>query len=243
MSISENLKTIIKLAKNADGKCVSELTPDEAHAVAFCSEFRPAAYTEAGIVKYNKEEKFVTLSPSYIAMRKIINSVGDKIVGFKADSYHVFADQELPVFKEGNVRVALELYPEEKFIPPKRCEYDHLPRLQRKDTGFPYTKDEVLLGIASTIAQVHLCLEKNLEMPLILQSAHKAMLNDWDQFFKIIGAVGLARLLPTFENSEVFGEGSFGTVDYDALKSPHSYLATFLFMVSKGIVLKYRRKE
>ncbi|EJB4242306.1 hypothetical protein MT068_001371 [Salmonella enterica] len=243
MSISENLKTIINLAKNADGKCVSELSKLEAHAVAFCSEFHPANYTEAGTVKYNKEEKFVTLSPAYISMRRIINSVGDKIVGFKADSYHVFADQELPSFKEGNVKVALELYPEELFIPQKRCEYDHLPRLQRRDAGFPYSKDEVYLGIASVIAQVHLCIEKSIEMPPVLQAAHKQIERDWDQFVKIIGAVKLARLLPAFENAEVFGEGPFGTVDYDALKSPHSYLATFLFMASKGLVLKYRRKE
>ncbi|WCX68708.1 hypothetical protein [Salmonella phage GSW6] len=132
MSIKKNLAEIIKLARSCNGKSVSELNELEAHAVAFCAEFYPAYINASGLPKYNKDAEEVTLAPSYISLRRLIQTVDPTIKGFSADSFHVFADVELPHFKEANAKSALECYPNILMIPQKQCKYDHLPRLIKK---------------------------------------------------------------------------------------------------------------
>lgn len=236
MSIKKNLAEIIKLARACNGKCVSQLNELEAHAVAFCAEFYPAYLNASGQPKYNKDAEEVTLAPSYISLRRLIQTVDPTIKGFSADSFHVFADKELPYFKEGNAKTALECYPKILMIPPKQCKYDHLPRLTKKVEP-PYSSlSELKLGIVSTLAQVHLSIvDDSTTSNPILDAAHYEILRDPEQARKVAKSVkfDISTILDTMQDMR-----PRGSVDYSALNSESSYLATFLFMASKGIILK-----
>ncbi|WVL06087.1 hypothetical protein SIA3lw_00173 [Salmonella phage vB_SalS-SIA3lw] len=236
MSIKKNLAEIIKLARACNGKCVSQLNELEAHAVAFCAEFYPAYINASGQPKYNKDAEEVTLAPSYISIRRLIQTVDPTIKGFSADSFHVFADKELPHFKEGSAKTALECYPNILMIPPKQCKYDHLPRLTKKVEP-PYSSlSELKLGIVSTLAQVHLSIvDDSTTSNPILDAAHYEILRDPEQARKVAKSVkfDISTILDTMQDTR-----PRGGVDYSALNSESSYLATFLFMASKGIILK-----
>lgn len=236
MSIKKNLAEIIKLARACNGKCVSQLNELEAHAVAFCAEFYPAYINASGQPKYNKDAEEVTLAPSYISIRRLIQTVDPTIKGFSADSFHVFADKELPHFKEGSAKTALECYPNILMIPPKQCKYDHLPRLTKKVEP-PYSSlSELKLGIVSTLAQVHLSIvDDSTTSNPILDAAHYEILRDPEQARKVARSVkfDISTILDTMQDTR-----PRGSVDYSALNSESSYLATFLFMASKGIILK-----
>lgn len=236
MSIKKNLAEIIKLARACNGKCVSQLNELEAHAVAFCAEFYPAYINASGQPKYNKDAEEVTLAPSYISIRRLIQTVDPNIKGFSADSFHVFADKELPHFKEGSAKTALECYPNILMIPPKQCKYDHLPRLTKKVEP-PYSSlSELKLGIVSTLAQVHLSIvDDSTTSNPILDAAHYEILRDPEQARKVAKSVkfDISTILDTKQDTR-----PRGSVDYSALNSESSYLATFLFMASKGIILK-----
>lgn len=236
MSIKKNLVEIIKLARACNGKNVSELNELEAHAVAFCAEFYPAYINASGQPKYNKDAEEVTLAPSYISLRRLIQTVDPTIKGFSADSFHVFADKELPHFKEGNAKSCLECYPNILMIPQKQCKYDHLPRLTKKVEP-PYSSlSELKLGIVSTLAQVHLSIvDESTSSNHILDAAHFEILRDPEQARKVARSVkfDIETILDTKQETR-----PRGSVDYSALNSESSYLATFLFMASKGVILK-----
>lgn len=236
MSIKKNLAEIIKLARACNGKCVSQLNELEAHAVAFCAEFYPAYLNASGQPKYNKDAGEVTLAPSYISLRRLIQTVDPTIKGFSADSFHVFADKELPHFKEGNAKACLECYPNILMIPQKQCKYDHLPRLTKKVEP-PYSSlSELKLGIVSTLAQVHLSIvDDSTTSNPILDAAHFEILRDPEQARKVAKSVkfDISTILDTKQEAR-----PRGSVDYSALNSESSYLATFLFMASKGVILK-----
>lgn len=236
MSIKKNLAEIIKLARACNGKCVSQLNELEAHAVAFCAEFYPAYINAGGQPKYNKDAGEVTLAPSYISLRRLIQTVDPTIKGFSADSFHVFADKELPHFKEGNAKACLECYPNILMIPQKQCKYDHLPRLTKKIEP-PYSSlSELKLGIVSILAQVHLSIvDDSTTSNPILDAAHFEILRDPEQARKVAKSVkfDISTILDTKQETR-----PRGSVDYSALNSESSYLATFLFMASKGIILK-----
>lgn len=235
MNIKDKLKEIMKLAKECNGKNVSELTETEAHAVAFCSEFHPAYIGITGTPKYSKESEQVTLSPTYMELRKITRAVDPTIKGFSADSYHVYADVELPRFKEHNVKSALECYPNILYIPTKKCSYDHLPRLQRT-VAAPYASvEELKLGIVSIIAQIDLALKEGYDMAPALLAAHYEIQRDSEQALKVAKSIkyDIQNILETEASIRPKGK-----VDYSALNSESSYLATFLFMASKGVILK-----
>lgn len=236
MSIKKNLAEIIKLARACNGKCVSQLNELEAHAVAFCAEFYPAYINASGQPKYNKDAEEVTLAPSYISLRRLIQTVDPTIKGFSADSFHVFADKELPHFKEGNAKSCLECYPNILMIPQKQCKYDHLPRLTKKVEP-PYSSlSELKLGIVSTLAQVHLSIvDDSTTSNPILDAAHFEILRDPEQARKVAKSVkfDIETILDTEQETR-----PRGSVDYSALNSESSYLATFLFMASKGVILK-----
>ncbi|WMM34975.1 hypothetical protein KPBMHCEF_00017 [Salmonella phage EH3] len=236
MSIKKNLAEIIKLARACNGKNVSELNELEAHAVAFCAEFYPAYINASGQPKYNKDAEEVTLAPSYISLRRLIQTVDPTIKGFSADSFHVFADKELPHFKEGNAKSCLECYPNILMIPQKQCKYDHLPRLTKKVEP-PYSSlSELKLGIVSTLAQVHLSIvDESTSSNHILDAAHFEILRDPEQARKVARSVkfDIETILDTKQETR-----PRGSVDYSALNSESSYLATFLFMASKGVILK-----
>lgn len=236
MSIKKNLAEIIKLARACNGKCVSQLNELEAHAVAFCAEFYPAYLNASGQPKYNKDAGEVTLAPSYISLRRLIQTVDPTIKGFSADSFHVFADKELPHFKEGNAKACLECYPNILMIPQKQCKYDHLPRLTKKVEP-PYSSlSELKLGIVSTLAQVHLSIvDDSTTSNPILDAAHFEILRDPEQARKVAKSVkfDISTILDTKQETR-----PRGSVDYSALNSESSYLATFLFMASKGVILK-----
>lgn len=236
MSIKKNLAEIIKLARACNGKCVSQLNELEAHAVAFCAEFYPAYINAGGQPKYNKDAGEVTLAPSYISLRRLIQTVDPTIKGFSADSFHVFADKELPHFKEGNAKACLECYPNILMIPQKQCKYDHLPRLTKKVEP-PYSSlSELKLGIVSILAQVHLSIvDDSTTSNPILDAAHFEILRDPEQARKVAKSVkfDISTILDTKQETR-----PRGSVDYSALNSESSYLATFLFMASKGIILK-----
>ena len=239
MSIKKNLAEIISLARGCNGKRVSELNELEAHAIAFCSEFYPAHIDAGGQPKYNKEATEVTLAASYISLRRLIQTVDPTIKGFAANSYHVFADVELPTFKEGSAKAVLECYPNILMIPPKKCEYDHLPRLQ-KFVAAPYSNvQELKLGIISVLAQVDLSLRSNWEMSPVLMSSYAELKKNEAQALKIANSVGYD--ITSILESEVEDLRHRGSVDYYALNSESSYLATFLFMASKGVILKVER--
>ncbi|WMU95382.1 hypothetical protein [Salmonella phage PH204] len=239
MSIKKNLAEIIKLARACNGKCVSELNELEAHAVAFCAEFYPAYLNASGQPKYNKDAGEVTLAPSYISLRRLIQTVDPTIKGFSADSFHVFADKELPYFKEGNAKSCLECYPNILMIPQKQCKYDHLPRLTKKVEP-PYSSlSELKLGIVSTLAQVHLSIvDDSTTSNPILDAAHFEILRDPEQARKVAKSVkfDISTILDTKQETR-----PRGSVDYSALNSESSYLATFLFMASKGVILKVNK--
>ncbi|QIO01981.1 hypothetical protein falkor_166 [Salmonella phage falkor] len=239
MSIKKNLAEIISLARGCNSKRVSELNELEAHAVAFCSEFYPAYLDASGQPKYNKDCEEVTLAASYISLRRLIQTVDPTIKGFSANSYHVFADIELPRFKEGSAKTALECYPNILMIPPKKCEYDHLPRLQ-KFTAAPYSSlSELKLGIISTLAQLHLSIiDSNVETTPTLLAAHYEILRDQDQALIVAKSVkfDVSTILDTEQDTR-----PKGSVDYSSLNSEASYLATFLFMASKGVILKVNK--
>lgn len=236
MSIKKNLAEIIKLARACNGKCVSQLNELEAHAVAFCAEFYPAYINASGQPKYNKDAEEVTLAPSYISLRRLIQTVDPTIKGFSADSFHVFADKELPHFKEGNAKSCLECYPNILMIPQKQCKYDHLPRLTKKVEP-PYSSlSELKLGIVSILAQVHLSIvDDSTTSNPILDAAHFEILRDPEQARKVAKSVkfDISTILDTKQETR-----PRGSVDYSALNSESSYLATFLFMASKGVILK-----
>lgn len=236
MSIKKNLAEIIKLARACNGKCVSQLNELEAHAIAFCAEFYPAYLNASGQPKYNKDAGEVTLAPSYISLRRLIQTVDPTIKGFSADSFHVFADKELPHFKEGNAKACLECYPNILMIPQKQCKYDHLPRLTKKVEP-PYSSlSELKLGIVSTLAQVHLSIvDDSTTSNPILDAAHFEILRDPEQARKVAKSVkfDISTILDTKQETR-----PRGSVDYSALNSESSYLATFLFMASKGVILK-----
>ncbi|QIN99240.1 hypothetical protein phagemcphageface_148 [Salmonella phage phagemcphageface] len=236
MSIKKNLAEIIMLARACNGKNVSELNELEAHAVAFCAEFYPAYINASGQPKYNKDAEEVTLAPSYISLRRLIQAVDPTIKGFSADSFHVFADKELPHFKEGNAKSCLECYPNILMIPQKQCKYDHLPRLTKKVEP-PYSSlSELKLGIVSTLAQVHLSIvDESTSSNHILDAAHFEILRDPEQARKVARSVkfDIETILDTKQETR-----PRGSVDYSALNSESSYLATFLFMASKGVILK-----
>ncbi|ADW79996.1 hypothetical protein SPC35_0016 [Salmonella phage Spc35] len=236
MSIKKNLAEIIKLARACNGKCVSQLNELEAHAVAFCAEFYPAYINASGQPKYNKDAGEVTLAPSYISLRRLIQTVDPTIKGFSADSFHVFADKELPHFKEGNAKSCLECYPNILMIPQKQCKYDHLPRLTKKVEP-PYSSlSELKLGIVSTLAQVHLSIvDDSTTSNPTLDAAHFEILRDPEQARKVAKSVkfDISTILDTKQETR-----PRGSVDYSALNSESSYLATFLFMASKGVILK-----
>lgn len=236
MSIKKNLAEIIKLARACNGKCVSQLNELEAHAVAFCAEFYPAYINASGQPKYNKDAEEVTLAPSYISLRRLIQTVDPTIKGFSADSFHVFADKELPHFKEGNAKSCLECYPNILMIPQKQCKYDHLPRLTKKVEP-PYSSlSELKLGIVSTLAQVHLSIvDDSTTSNPILDAAHFEILRDPEQARIVAKSVkfDISTILDTKQDIR-----PRGSVDYSALNSESSYLATFLFMASKGVILK-----
>lgn len=239
MSIKKNLAEIIKLARACNGKCVSQLNELEAHAVAFCAEFYPAYLNASGQPKYNKDAGEVTLAPSYISLRRLIQTVDPTIKGFSADSFHVFADKELPHFKEGNAKACLECYPNILMIPQKQCKYDHLPRLTKKVEP-PYSSlSELKLGIVSTLAQVHLSIvDDSTTSNPILDAAHFEILRDPEQARKVAKSVkfDISTILDTKQETR-----PRGSVDYSALNSESSYLATFLFMASKGVILKVNK--
>lgn len=239
MSIKKNLAEIIKLARACNGKCVSQLNELEAHAVAFCAEFYPAYLNASGQPKYNKDAEEVTLAPSYISLRRLIQTVDPTIKGFSADSFHVFADKELPHFKEGNAKACLECYPNILMIPQKQCKYDHLPRLTKKVEP-PYSSlSELKLGIVSTLAQVHLSIvDDSTTSNPILDAAHFEILRDPEQARKVAKSVkfDISTILDTKQETR-----PRGSVDYSALNSESSYLATFLFMASKGVILKVNK--
>lgn len=239
MSIKKNLAEIIRLARACNGKCVSQLNELEAHAVAFCAEFYPAYLNASGQPKYNKDAEEVTLAPSYISLRRLIQTVDPTIKGFSADSFHVFADKELPHFKEGNAKACLECYPNILMIPQKQCKYDHLPRLTKKVEP-PYSSlSELKLGIVSTLAQVHLSIvDDSTTSNPILDAAHFEILRDPEQARKVAKSVkfDISTILDTKQETR-----PRGSVDYSALNSESSYLATFLFMASKGVILKVNK--
>ncbi|EDY0344188.1 hypothetical protein XY44_003797 [Salmonella enterica subsp. enterica] len=239
MSIKKNLAEIISLARGCNGKRVSELNELEAHAVAFCSEFYPAYINASGLPKYNKDAEEVTLAPSYISIRRLIQTVDPTIKGFSADSFHVFADVELPFFKEGNAKSCLECYPNILMVPQKQCKYDHLPRLLKKVEPPYSTLSELKLGIVSILAQVHLSIvDDSTTSNPILDAAHFEILRDPEQARKIAKSVkfDITIILDTEQENR-----PRGSVDYSALNSKSSYLATFLFMASKGVILKVNK--
>lgn len=239
MSIKKNLAEIISLARGCNGKRVSELNELEAHAIAFCSEFYPAYIDAGGQAKYNKECDEVTLAASYISLRRLIQTVDPTIKGFSANSYHVFADVELPYFKEGSAKTALECYPNILMIPPKKCEYDHLPRLQ-KFTAAPYSNvQELKLGIVSVLAQVDLSIKSNWEMSPVLMSSYHEIKRNESQALKIAGSVSYD--ITEILESDIESLRHRGTTDYSALNSESSYLATILYMASKGVILKVEK--
>lgn len=238
MTLKEKLRQIAELARGANLKKVSELTELEAHAVAFCSELFPAIRKIDGTPKYNKEGEEVTYAAAYVAFRRIKDTIDPTLKGFAADSFHIYPDEDLPSFKEHNVKSALECYPNILYIPPKKCEHNHLPRMQKQEAAFP-SEDEVRMGIASTIAQVNLYVIKDVPASKPILAAHKMILAHWGQFLKIAGNVGLAHVVTAIEDSESDYQIR-GTVDFDALNSPHSYLGTFLYMASKGVILKVK---
>ncbi|WCX68707.1 hypothetical protein [Salmonella phage GSW6] len=105
----------------------------------------------------------------------------------------------------------------------------------------PYSSlSELKLGIVTTLAQVHLSLvDDNVTSNSILDAAHYEILRDPEQARKVAKSVkfDISTILEVEQETR-----PRGSVDYSALNSESSYLATFLFMASKGVILKVNKE-
>lgn len=240
-NIDTNLSKLISTVKAAKGKSVSELSPIEAHAVAFFCGVYPVELV-SGKLKYKKTASEVALSVSFVWANSFIRArVLDKETGFVANSAHFFYDIELPEFKEASILECLDAYPEQLLIPNKPATgYETLPRIKKPARNKPsnHTAEIVKMLANITIDQIY-------EVPQSEQASfvikELSMSEGTQKFLNLISSFVpfISQTLDlTVETCKV--KRINYTDEFDIGKGP---LVTVMYWASQGIYLNSRTVE
>ncbi|EDV2866236.1 hypothetical protein EM69_003957 [Salmonella enterica subsp. enterica serovar Typhimurium] len=236
--LAVKFKNILALAKGADHKCLSDLTEEEKHAVMFVCEMYPAKW-EGGKIKYDNKATKADLAYSYVEMNKILKSLDPGAKGHMGNYIHIIIDEPLPHYPETDVRKALESYPEQYLIPPKQCKFDHLPTLEY-ECGVVF--EDVYRTIGAMIARIAVALSRGIELTSREDYILYAIHDEKESFRKLMEALGLSSLtalvLNHAPNTKRYAKGS---ISYEETKSTSSFLATYIYLATKGIYLRARK--
>ncbi|AXC43189.1 hypothetical protein [Salmonella phage S124] len=236
--LAVKFKNILALAKGADHRHFSELTREEQHAVMFVCEMYPAKW-EGGKIKYNNKATHADLAYSYVDMNKILKSLDPTAKGHMGNYIHVLIDEDLPRFQEASVREALEAYPEHLLIPPKKCAFDHLPPLEY-EAGIVF--EDVYRTIGAIIARIAVALYRDIELTPAEDYILYAIHDEKESFRRLMSALGLDSLTALVLNhAPTTKRYAKGTITYEATGSSSSFLATYIYLASKGIYLKAKK--
>lgn len=229
----EKLNIILTLAKQANGKRMSECTEQEQHAVLFLGNKYPAESVD-GVPRYSRTAQTYTYACSYVEAREINRAVGGNCK-FQSNSFHVYADAH-PTFPETSALKALEAYPLELKIPNKPITYENLEPLQPDIQEL----DNPRIQISGQIARVYAGLmssSEQMEKPEL--SCHFVIHKYREQFHSLCENLKLTALSTAILNYEPqLQKRAKGSLEYKDTNSSMSYLATYLYYASKGIYLK-----
>lgn len=238
--IDTNLSILIAAVKAAKGKAVSELSPKEAHAVAFFCGVYPVELVDNKL-KYKKTSSEVALSVSFVWANSFIRArVLDKETGFNANSAHFFYDTELPEFKEAGILECLEAYPEELLVPNKPATgYETFSRIRKKARGSNNHSAEIAKMLASiTVDQLY-------HVPLTEQAnfviTELKLSKDKDKFLETV-----ALIVPFIsQNIDLTVETTkVKRINYkDEFNIDKGQLTTVMYWASQGIYLNNRTVE
>lgn len=235
MSRLQKFNEIVRLAKSANGKLMSECSELEQHAVLFLGNKYPASL-ETGIVKYSKTAPTYTYACSYVEARKINQVVGGDNK-FQQNSFHIFPDIN-PTFPEDSATQALDIYPNILKIPAKPITYETLePLLPKQEKSIENPK----IQISGQICRVYAGLMHKEEMELPELTSHYIIHKYRDQFLTLCETLELTALSTAILNYKPHLEKrARGHTSYEDTNSKMSYLATYLYFASKGIYLKVK---
>lgn len=237
MNRTQKFNEIVQLAKQANGKLMSECTELEQHAVLFLGNKYPASL-ETGIVKYSKAAPTYTYACSYVEARKINQAVGGNHK-FQQNSFHVFPDIN-PTLPETTVTQALDIYPNLLKIPQKPITYETLEPL------LPATKSSIQnpkIQISGQIARVYAGLMHQEDMELPELTSHYIIHKYREQFLILCDTLELTALSTAILNYKPkLEKRARGHISYEETNSPMTYLSTYLYYASQGIYLKVKEE-
>ncbi|AJA41533.1 hypothetical protein DT57C_000013 [Escherichia phage DT57C] len=235
---ANKFKNILALAVTADHKCLSELEPEVKHAVMFVCEMFPAKW-EGKKIKFDINAPQADLAYSYVDMNKVLKSLDPTAKGHRANFLHVIIDEPLPTYPEANVRQALEAYPEQLLIPPKKCKFDHLPALAFETS---ITFEDIYRTIGAVVARIAVAHHRDIELTTAEDYILYAIHDEKDSFKRLMDALGLGSLTALVLNqaprTKRYAKGS---ITLEETGSTSSFLATYIYLASKGIYLKARK--
>lgn len=236
--LAVKFKNILALAKGADHRCFSDLTAEEKHAVMFVCEMFPARW-EGGKIKYDNKAAKADLAYSYVDMNKLLKSLDPTAKGHMGNYIHVIIDEPLPAYRETSAREALEAYPEQLYIPPKKCKFDHLPALAFETS---ITFEDIYRTIGAVVARIAVAHHRSIELTTAEDYILYAIHDEKDSFKRLMDALGLGSLTALVLNqaprTKRYAKGS---ITLEETGSTSSFLATYIYLASKGIYLKARK--
>lgn len=235
---ANKFKNILALAVTADHKCLSELEPDVKHAVMFVCEMFPAKW-EGKKIKFDINAPQADLAYSYVDMNKVLKSLDPTAKGHRANFLHVIIDEPLPTYPEANVRQALEAYPEQLLIPPKKCKYDHLPPLKYMES---VSFEDINKTIGAMIARIAVSHTRKIPLTDVEDNILYAIHDEENTFRRLADVLGLGSLTAAVLNyAPKTNKYPRGTLTYEESGSESSFLATYIYLASKGIYLKAKK--
>ncbi|EJT0117345.1 hypothetical protein NVX19_003621 [Salmonella enterica] len=235
---ANKFKNILALALTADHKCLSELEPEVKHAVMFVCEMFPAKW-EGKKIKFDINAPQADLAYSYKAMNKILKSLDPSAKGHRANYIHVIIDEPLPVYPETNVAFALRQYPNELYVPPKECKFDHLPPLKYMES---VSFEDINKTIGAMIARIAVSHVRNIPLTDIEDNILYAIRDEEETFRRLANVLGLGSLAAAvLLYAPKTNKYPKGTLTYEESGSESTFLATYIYLASKGIYLKAKK--
>lgn len=238
----EAIIEIMNTAISCNGKKLSELTEIEKHAVMFLGNEFPAVL-ENGFAKYDKDATQVTLAPSYVFFNKQIAPFFN-VGKLRANSFQVFIDETLPIYEVVTIKEALEGYENgELFVieKPNANKYSHLPPLIKSEIDLSDAA-KIKKGIVSILASLNTSLVPDKELGLSkAEIAIHRKIHSKPRYKE--GLKEIARVLQVNVSNIInFAPKETtclaGKLEYESLGSASSYLATYIYCCSLGVILK-----
>lgn len=234
----ENLKLIIRLAKECNQKRFSELDEIHQQAALVVGDIWKVSVKNGKIVQDTKEGGLSALCANYPRIKQALMLISEPITGMSHSSMLIEIDQPLPPTTDVTFQEAVELFPSWN-APARKEDAAHLPPAKLPNTT-RYERDKVTnfnywdigVGIAQTIVAIKCDMIISKQIEAIIGIAHKYP----EEFAKICQRLGLdpEPIFQTLPREDL----PRGSITYSKDMFPTSYVATYVALAYQGKFLR-----